>query len=169
MVELTCPAEENIDIANIRKNIRYEDLVNGCRRAGWIAHLLPIEVGARGFVGKSTFNCLTRFGLVGLDRQRLIRKLSSVSARCSYTIYLASSHENWDAKRPLLELGRKSESDNRPVAQSSSAVSLAAAASDNTAPAALSPAALVAAVAARLVAARRDYDDDDDGGVGGGY
>ena len=54
MIELTCPAEEGIEAARERKHARYEQLKQDSANAGWVAHLLTIEVGARGYVAYST-------------------------------------------------------------------------------------------------------------------
>lgn len=155
LVELTCPAEENMELANIRKATKYADLATECRLNGWTVHLMPVEVGARGFVGKSTSRCLTRFGLAGPNWRRAIQQLSSISARCSHAIYMANSSPEWDESRQLLG---SSGADSEPGAQSSNAVSLVAAAPDPAA--ACAAASLVAAVAARVAARRISGDGD---------
>ena len=103
LVELSCPSEENIEIANLRKGIKYASLADECRRCGWTVHVLPVEVGARGFVGKSVLGCLKQLGVSPRRTQKTVRLLSSVAARCSYTLYLASSNPDWDVEKPLLE------------------------------------------------------------------
>ena len=55
LIELTCPAEEGIQNASIRKQNRYIDLQLLIRNNGWTPHLFTIEVGARGFVAHSWF------------------------------------------------------------------------------------------------------------------
>ena len=51
LIELTCPAEENVVDAQNRKMVRYENLVAECQRTKiWTAHLFTVEIGARGFV-----------------------------------------------------------------------------------------------------------------------
>ena len=57
MIELTCPAEEGIEAARVRKLARYEQLKQDIANAGWVADLLTIEVGARGYVAYSTERC----------------------------------------------------------------------------------------------------------------
>ena len=47
MIELTCPAEEGIEAARVRKQARYEQLTQDIANAGWVADLLTIEVGVR--------------------------------------------------------------------------------------------------------------------------
>ena len=49
MLELTCCAEEGIAAAQVRKESRYQGLLDEINAAGkWTAQLLTIEVGARG-------------------------------------------------------------------------------------------------------------------------
>ena len=51
LVELTVPHEDNIDDAQVRKDERYEHLLENCEDAGWSAVHFPVEVGCRGFIG----------------------------------------------------------------------------------------------------------------------
>lgn len=53
MLELTVPWEEKMEEARERKKKKYAELVEECRNRGWRARCLPIEVGGRGFAGKS--------------------------------------------------------------------------------------------------------------------
>lgn len=62
----------------------------------------PFEVGARGFVAKSTFRCLSVLGLSPTAKKKLVKSMSYIAARCSYTIYLARSNIVWDRNMPLL-------------------------------------------------------------------
>ena len=53
LVELTCPHEDNVDAAQVRKDERYEALVRECNEdAGWRATHFPVEVGYRGYIGR---------------------------------------------------------------------------------------------------------------------
>ena len=95
LFELTCPAEEGIDVANIRKSARYEVLRMAIVDAGWSVEVRPIEVGARGFVARSVPRLLRDLGLSSREVSTLCRTLATVVARCSYTIYLAYSSAEW--------------------------------------------------------------------------
>ena len=53
LVKLTCPAEENIADARLRKEIKYTPLKTQITGNAWTCHLYTIEVGARGFVSSS--------------------------------------------------------------------------------------------------------------------
>ena len=53
LLEFTFPLEEGIEEANEMKRATYTELVEQCRSNGWRAMCEPIEVGNRGFAGKS--------------------------------------------------------------------------------------------------------------------
>ena len=64
LLELTCPAEEGIEAAQIRKETRYADLLTQINASGnWKARLLTVEIGAWGLVGSSTFRIFRLLGL----------------------------------------------------------------------------------------------------------
>ena len=48
--ELTVSHEDNIEAVLIRKNERYENLIEEGEEAGWSVKHFPVEVGCRGFV-----------------------------------------------------------------------------------------------------------------------
>jgi len=102
LVELTCPAEEGILPAEIRKIGRYTPLAAAIK--GWSVTLMTIEVGARGFVARSVPRCFKRLGLKPSSVSKLCKQLSTVSARCSYAIYLARENLEWNRTRTLLSL-----------------------------------------------------------------
>ena len=54
LIELTVPYESRIDHANVYKREKYSDLVKDMKEAGYKAEVIPVEVGARGFVTSST-------------------------------------------------------------------------------------------------------------------
>ena len=99
--ELTCPAEENIRLAQSRKNRRYKDLAESVRAMGWTLYDFTIEVGARGCVANSLRHFLKKIGLVHRDRKTTIEDVALVAARASYHIYLASRDPAW-VKHALL-------------------------------------------------------------------
>ena len=103
LIELTCPAEEGIDAAKIRKETKYMDLINQISEfTNWKVSFMTIEVGACGFVGKSIWNCLGKLGFSHSASTKICKSVSLVAAKCSYAIYLASKSRSWDAQRPLL-------------------------------------------------------------------
>lgn len=102
LLELTCPAEEGFAAASVRKLARYSELICDIETAGWKAVHRPFEVGARGFVAKSTFSCLSLLGLSSTAKKTLVHAMSNISARCSYMIYLSRSNYVWDRNLSLL-------------------------------------------------------------------
>ena len=104
LLELTCPAEEGIQAAQLRKQSRYMPLVqNISQHTPWKPLLLTVEVGVRGFVAISTHQVFLKLGLPGKKVTSLCKKLSTTAAKCSYTIYLSANSKNWDHNRPLLD------------------------------------------------------------------
>ncbi len=53
IIELTVPWEEGIQAVHEFKRLKYSDLAAECRDGGWTATIHPVELGCRGFVGKS--------------------------------------------------------------------------------------------------------------------
>ena len=103
LIELTVPAEEGIEAANLRKQGRYFPLVTEINDSTkWSAKCLAIEVGARGFVALSTQSFLRKFGIPDRALKKLVKTLSTIAAKCSYSIYLAHENKMWDSKRDLL-------------------------------------------------------------------
>ena len=60
LLELTCCAEEGVKAAQLRKQVRYHELVENINATNWNASLLTIEVGARGLIGNGTFRAFTK-------------------------------------------------------------------------------------------------------------
>ena len=104
MLELTCPAEEGIQAAKLRKQSKYMPLLNNISSGtAWKPILLTLEVGARGFVATSTRQVFINLGIQRQAVSELRKKLSTAAAKCSYTIYLASNLKAWDHTRQLLD------------------------------------------------------------------
>ena len=93
LVELTVPFEECMQGATKRKQLRYANLADTLRRRGWTTTVLTVEVGSRGFVGKS-MNFMLK--AIGCKFPRSTRRLISERARhCSYAIWLARGLPEW--------------------------------------------------------------------------
>ena len=97
LIELTCPAEEGIEPAEIRKRARYKPLCAQIQssKPPWTPILITIEVGARGFVAHSLRRCFKRLGMERREINALCKQLSEVAARCSYAIFLARTSKEW--------------------------------------------------------------------------
>jgi hypothetical protein len=75
MLELTVPWEERIEEAYERKKAKYQQLVEDCQQKGWKTSCLPVEVGARGFVGQSVWRALGILGMTGVSRKVTIAEI----------------------------------------------------------------------------------------------
>ena len=95
LVELTCPAEENIADARLRKEIKYTPLKSQITDNDWKCHLYTIEVGARGFVSDSVPRLLRRLGFTNSSIRDLTRKISRSVLRCSFAIYRSYRVREW--------------------------------------------------------------------------
>ena len=107
LVELTCPAEEGVEPASLRKKARYNQLladVNDDPQNPWSISLFTIEGGARGFVAYSMLSFLRKIGMALRRAKSLCKEISSILARCSYAIYLQKDAPHWDANRKLIDL-----------------------------------------------------------------
>ena len=76
LIELTVPWEENQEEAHEWKK--------NCMEKGWICHVIPIEVGCRGFLGHSVISFLSKIGITG-------RSLKVTSNRLQTAVQYASS------------------------------------------------------------------------------
>ena len=94
-IELTSPAEENINIWKLKKRQKYLDLVEEAKSNGYYACCRTIEVGARGFVSKSSMNVFSMLG-VGEREKTVIRKeMSKIAVRCSHFIWINRENPQW--------------------------------------------------------------------------
>ena len=102
--ELTCPAEEGIAAASLYKQSRYADTADALRglKHPWTVHVFTLEVGARGFVARSTYAFLRKIGFTATAARITCCQASEVAARCSYAIYLRHSEKEWNSSRVLL-------------------------------------------------------------------
>ena len=63
IVELTLPWESAVDEAFELKSSKYVELAVQVKQNRCHAEVLPVEVGCRGFVAKSTTSLLTKMGV----------------------------------------------------------------------------------------------------------
>ena len=95
LVELTVPHEDNIEAARARKNKRYDQLVDDCKKAGWTAWHNPIEVGCRGFVGVRFRQWLLETGFSSREAAKLIRDVQEAAEKASHWVWLKRNDETW--------------------------------------------------------------------------
>ncbi|TWW53841.1 hypothetical protein D4764_0194930 [Takifugu flavidus] len=84
MLELT----ERIEEANERKHAKYQELVEECRGRGWRTFYEPIEVGCRGFAGRSLCKAFGRLGITGTAKKRAIKAASEAAERATRWLWL---------------------------------------------------------------------------------
>lgn len=101
MIELTCPAEENILQARDRKTLKYKKLISQIKdqKEGWSVIFRAIEAGSRGFISFSVSRCLRDLGMI--HTKQVTQDMSEAVARCSYRIQRSSSRKDWDVQ-PLV-------------------------------------------------------------------
>ena len=96
LIELTVPHEDKIAAANLRKTVRYSELLASCENNDWHATHFPVEVGSRGWVAHSLISCLQKLGFSASWRNKVRRECSRVALRCSYLLYLRRSIKPWN-------------------------------------------------------------------------
>ena len=100
LIELTCPAEEGMGAAQLRKETKYSELLDSINATNvWKASLWTLEIGARGLVGLSSH---VRLGFTSSQARALCKRLSSVAVRCSYAIYQAHNNLAWSHGSDLI-------------------------------------------------------------------
>ena len=80
----------------------YQELVEECRERGWKTFYEPIDVGCRGFSGRSLCKVLSRLGVTGAATKRAIQSASKAAEKATRCFWI---------KRGLIRgllLGRKS-------------------------------------------------------------
>lgn len=80
-----------------RKYLNYTELTAECREAGCI---LPVEVGCRGFVGRSTVQLVRDVGVTGAKLRRTVKDLGDEAGRSSYWLWLWRKDSGWGSAPP---------------------------------------------------------------------
>ena len=70
LIELTVLWEKNIEVTSERKLEKYQELVEQCKSNKWWTACYPIEIGCRGFAGRSLCRILSPLGMIGEKRER---------------------------------------------------------------------------------------------------
>ena len=94
LIELTVPWEENIEVACERKLEKYQELVEQCKVNKWRTACYPIEVGCRGFAGRSVCRVLSRLGMIGEKKRKAIRAISESAEKASRWLWIKRA-EPW--------------------------------------------------------------------------
>ena len=101
-IELTSPAEENIQFWKLNKRQKYIGLVEEAKANGYTAMCRTIEVGARGFVSKSSMNVFSLLGFTSKKRNELKKNMSKVAIRCSHFIWINRNNASWESPSRVL-------------------------------------------------------------------
>ena len=94
LIELTVPWEENIEVACERKLEKYQELVEQCKVNKWRTACHPIEVGCRGFAGRSVCRVLSRLGMIGEKKRKAIKAISESAEKASRWLWIKRA-EPW--------------------------------------------------------------------------
>ena len=93
--ELTCPWEDNLLKAHLRKTVRYDHLVDSIKLAGWSVSLHTFEIGCRGFASFSFRQLLTLFDLPPPQLNAISKRASQVVLQASYLIFKSRHNASW--------------------------------------------------------------------------
>ena len=105
LIELTCPAEENIQTAQNFKTSKYLPLMNQISAdTNWTPLFFMIEVGVRGFVAHSVEHTFLRLGISRRILSKVCKNLSLIAARCSFAIYQSANSIHWEKNRNLISI-----------------------------------------------------------------
>ena len=118
LIELTCPAEENIEERHSEKISCYEGLLKDCINAGWKVHLFVIEVCACVY-GACSLRCFSRLGFIQRTVRDIIKKASDTALRCSFWIWLKRMDHYWSNTERRKESLVKGINSNNPCNQQS--------------------------------------------------
>ena len=87
LIELTVPWEENREESHERKKNQYETLRADCVEKGGICHVIPIEVGCRGFLRHSVISFLSKIGITGSSLKVASNRLQTTAQYASSWIW----------------------------------------------------------------------------------
>lgn len=77
IVKLTVPWEDAVIEAYEQKSLKYSELAADAEKHGWKTKVYPVEVGCRGFVGRSATTLLKDLGIQGQALRQAVNSLSN--------------------------------------------------------------------------------------------
>ena len=83
MVEVTVPYESRVEEAHTYKRKKYLNLTKELRNAGYGAVIMPLEVGARGFIESLVYDLLTKLSICGDKRTKALKLLTEIAENIS--------------------------------------------------------------------------------------
>ena len=98
LLELTVPWEENMEEAYERKLSKYQELLESCRTSGWRTCYFPVEIGCRGFAGRSMVRALTCLGITGQKRRRAIKLILEAAEKTTRWLWIQRSNP-WSSRK----------------------------------------------------------------------
>ena len=106
LYELTCcfDTRQGFQNASTRKMDRYKDLKDDIKANGLSCHIMPIEVGSRGFLPRRVKLALSSllFSTTTIKHPtEYLKNISKLSLLCSFTIFNARREKEWTSP-PLL-------------------------------------------------------------------
>ncbi|KAK3764243.1 hypothetical protein RRG08_023708 [Elysia crispata] len=87
MVELTVPYENRMEEAHIYRKETDINLTKVLEHAGYKAVVMPVEVGARGFVRSLVYDLLTKLLICGNKRTKALKLLAEIAENSSRWIW----------------------------------------------------------------------------------
>ena len=86
---------------------KYAKLLDDISMNQWRGHIYGIEIGSRGYVAKSLGFALRKLGLTQNSIRYVIKDVSLLCLRSSYSIYLSRKNEMWrpwEKKHSLIKI-----------------------------------------------------------------
>ena len=96
MIELTVSWETNVDDAFEYKMKRYAELKEECEAIGSKTECLPIEVGARGYVGHRVYALLSKLSFNSREKKKVIQDIQQAAEKASFWIWLKRNDTTWN-------------------------------------------------------------------------
>ncbi|GFN94120.1 reverse transcriptase [Plakobranchus ocellatus] len=87
MVELTVLRESRMEEAHAFKEGKYLDLTKELKKDGYKAKIIPVEIGAKGFVGSSAYGLLSKLSICGNKRTKALRLLAETAENRSRWVW----------------------------------------------------------------------------------
>ena len=100
LLELTISFEKNLESANLKKRLRYENLATDLRERGWETDNVPFEVGSRGLVtkrNKKSISDTTKKFNVKITKSLIYKNISKISLLCSFALFQAHCQPDWQS------------------------------------------------------------------------
>lgn len=95
LIELTIQWEAGVEAAWEPKRLKYSDLAEECRKAGWRTTIYLVEVGCCGFVGTSAVHLLREMGVCGASLQKASKDLADEAEKSSFWLWLKRRDTSW--------------------------------------------------------------------------